>query len=270
MSLVICMVAPNGARRHKSDHQQIPFTAAELAQTAKSVLSAGATAMHLHVRDARGSHSLSVELYQAAINAIRKACGHDLFLQVTTEAAGVYKVDQQIKLVYQLKPQAVSLSVKELAAAKEQEISSLDSWMCAEQVLPQWIIYDENDLLQYRKWINDGVLAGKAYPVLFVLGNYSKKIIANIEMLAPFVKSSEIFTCWMVCAFGYTEQEIMKTVIAEGGHMRVGFENNLQRPDKEKVKDNAELVSISVASVREQGLSMATFEQTQKLLTPIW
>jgi len=270
MNPVICMVAPNGARRLKSDHQQIPFTAAELAQTAKSVVAAGATALHLHVRDAQGKHSLSAELYQAAINAIRDVCGNDIFLQVTTEAAGIYHVQQQIELVYQLQPQAVSLSVRELAAADEKDITSLDKWMHDQQVLPQWIIYDENDLQQYRQWLNKGVLCARAYPVLIVLGNYSKNIVADITMLEPFVDFTELFSSWMVCAFGYTEQGIMKDVIAKGGHMRVGFENNLQRPNKEQVKDNAELVTINVASVQAQSLTMASPEQTLQLLTPAW
>ena len=270
MNPVICMVAPNGARRLKSDHQQIPYTAAELAQTAKSVIAAGATALHLHVRDAEGKHSLSAKLYQTATDAIKDVCGNDIFLQVTTEAAGIYHVQQQIELVYQLKPQAVSLSVRELSVADEKDITSLDKWMHDQQVLPQWIIYDENDLQKYRHWLNKGVLCASAYPVLIVLGNYSKKIVADIGMLEPFVHSTELFSSWMVCAFGYTEQDIMKTVIAKGGHMRVGFENNLQRPDKEQVEDNAELVTLSVASVQKQGLSMASPKQTLQLLTPAW
>jgi len=275
------MVAPNGARRNKSDHQQLPMTAGELAQTAKSVVAAGATALHLHVRDADGKHSLDVDLYRQAITAIRDVCGQDLLLQVTTEAAGIYVVQQQIEMVYQLQPQAVSLSVRELAAATRHDISALDRWMREHRVLPQWILYSDADLQLYKNWLTEAVLCGSAYPVLFVLGNYGKKIIAEIDMLDPFIspelstpgsasRSTTIFSSWMVCAFGYNEQAIMKTVIAKGGHMRVGFENNIQRPDRMPVKDNAELVDNSVAAVKKQGMSMANVELTQQILTPLW
>lgn len=270
MSSVICMVAPNGARRTKVDHQQLPMTADELAQTAEAVVAAGATAMHLHVRDVDGKHSLSPKLYRAAIAAIRNVCGQSLLLQITTEAAGIYNVQQQIELVYQLQPQAVSLSIRELAVADNKDISSLDNWMREKKVLPQWILYSEKDLQQYRSWIKDGVLCGSAYPVLFVLGSYANNINAGVEMLKPFLASKQSVSNWMVCAFGYTEQQVMKTVIAKGGHMRVGFENNLWREDQQQVRDNAELVNLSMASIRAQGLTLATVEQTRQLLTPEW
>ena len=270
MKPVICMVAPNGARRTKSDHQAIPLTPDELAHTAQSVVAAGATALHLHVRDADGKHSLNVDLYRQAIDAIGNVCGQALLLQVTTEAAGIYEVQQQIELIYDLQPQAVSLSVRELAAATQQDISALDIWMRDHQVLPQWILYNENDLQQYKSWVKEGVLSGTAYPVLFVLGNYVKNIVAEVEMLDAFLPSMSSVSCWMVCAFGHTEQAVMKSVIANGGHMRVGFENNIWRLNHEQVKDNAELVSTALFSVGEQGLVSATGAQTRQLLTPQW
>jgi len=270
MHPVICMVAPNGARRSKSDHKQLPVTADELAHTAESITAAGATALHLHVRDAEGKHSLSIERYRKAIHAIRNRCGEHLLLQVTTESVGVYSVEQQMDLVYQLQPQAVSLSVRELARADQKAITALDSWMRDCHVLPQWILYSDDDLRQYQHWLRENVLCGRAYPVLIVLGNYSQQVNGDISMLQPFLTSTSLFSSWMVCVFGYSEQEVMKKVVTKGGHMRVGFENNLYRSDKTPVNDNAELVKTSVASVHEAGLSMATVEQTCQQLQPDW
>ena len=270
MNPVICMVAPNGARRIRSDHEQIPLDAEALARTASLSVKEGATAIHVHVRDDNGRHSLSVELYRQAIESIRRACGDDLFIQVTTESAGIYDVHQQIAMVYQLQPQAVSLSVTELARAEPDEISALDHWMHEKQILPQWIIYSEVDLQRYTEWLDNGVLCGSAYPVLFVLGSYRERIDADIDMLYPFLSSTDRVSSWMVCAFGFREQVIMKQVIGEGGHIRVGFENNLWLTDKVIAKDNAELVALNIASIREHDSSVATVEQTRRLLTPDW
>lgn len=270
MSSVICMVAPNGARRTRGEHPQIPLAANELANTAVAVANAGATAIHLHVRDSHGKHSLSCDRYKEAINAIRKQCAQELFLQVTTEAAGIYTVQQQIDLVYQLKPQGVSLSVREISRADTRDVSALDRWMRDAGVLPQWILYDVEDVKLYQQWVREGVLCGKAYPVLFVLGSYAKCIDAEAEMLEPFLQSMAMFSSWMVCAFGFREQEIMKSVVTNGGHMRVGFENNLLGPDRKPVKDNAALVASSVAMVTGQKKTMASCKQTRQLLTPDW
>ena len=54
----LIMVAPNGARKTKADHPALPITPAELAATASACLEAGAAAIHLHVRDRDGGHTL--------------------------------------------------------------------------------------------------------------------------------------------------------------------------------------------------------------------
>ena len=58
------MVAPNGARRTKADHQAIPVMIPETVETAKSCAAAGAGAMHLHVRDTEQRHVLDAGMYR--------------------------------------------------------------------------------------------------------------------------------------------------------------------------------------------------------------
>ena len=107
-------VAPNGARKQKVDHRALPITPAELAATAAECQDAGASMIHLHVRDDRGGHLLDAQAYRAATAAVRDAVGPDMIIQVTTEAVGIYSVDEQIAVVQELKPEAVSLAVREL------------------------------------------------------------------------------------------------------------------------------------------------------------
>ena len=107
-------VAPNGARRQKADHQALPITPAELAETAVECQDAGASMIHLHVRDDQGGHLLDAQAYRVATAAVRDAVGPDMIIQVTTEAVGIYSVDEQIAVVQELKPEAVSLAVREL------------------------------------------------------------------------------------------------------------------------------------------------------------
>ena len=78
-------VAPNGARKQKADHPALPLSSAELAETAMQCRDAGACMIHLHVRDARGRHSLDTDAYRQAITAVRDAVGPDMIIQITTE-----------------------------------------------------------------------------------------------------------------------------------------------------------------------------------------
>ncbi|HSK39616.1 MAG TPA: 3-keto-5-aminohexanoate cleavage protein, partial [Arenibaculum sp.] len=111
---VSIMVAPNGARRTRADHPALPMTAGELAAAAAACLDAGASMMHVHVRDRAGRHVLDAGLYRDAFAAIRAEVGDRLVLQATTEAVGRYAPAEQMALVEDLRPEAVSMAVREL------------------------------------------------------------------------------------------------------------------------------------------------------------
>jgi len=270
MKTVLCMAAPNGARRDKTDHPQLPLNPTELATTAAAVSSAGAGALHLHVRDEQGRHTLSAARYREALAAVRDLCGDRILVQVTTEAAGRFGVAQQIEMVYELKPDAVSLSVREMGRATPQEISKLDRWMRDERVLPQWIIYNVKDLAQYHAWLEEGVLCGTAYPLLFVLGSHSGDSPAKASVLQSAWDQLETASSWMVCAFGPQEQEIVARATGLGGHARVGFENNIWRPDGTLARDNVELVASTAGAIKALGFQPATARQARQVLTPQW
>ena len=111
--VVIC-VAPNGARRTRKDHPALPMTAAELGAEAAACVAAGASVMHLHVRNEQGSHSLDVDRYRAAIDSVHACTQGRLLVQVTTEAVGIYQPAQQMQVVKALRPAAASVAIREL------------------------------------------------------------------------------------------------------------------------------------------------------------
>ena len=67
-SLPKLMVAPNGSRRMKTDHESIPITIDEICTTAKACYNSGAEALHFHVRDNDGLHVLDAGLYKEAVS----------------------------------------------------------------------------------------------------------------------------------------------------------------------------------------------------------
>jgi len=264
---MVIMVAPNGARKTARDHAAIPLTPDELALTAEACLEAGACAMHLHVRDAEARHSLDPDRYRAALDAIHARVGDRLLLQVTTEAVGRYSAEEQIAVVRELVPDAVSLAVRELARAGEEAIAELDYWMCEQGVLPQWILYSAEDQALLHDWIRRDVLSARSYPVLFVLGQYKPPVDATPEMLQAFRKEKS----WMACAFGPAEGRIMQSVADLGGHARIGFENNLVGLDGRPAPDNASLVrALADALHAGKGRRPATAGEAREILMPRW
>src|SRR5256885_12538624 len=61
----------------------------------------------MHIRDAQGRHSLDVDGYREAWRVVREAVGTDMVVQITSEAAGVYRAPEQIAMVQALRPEAV-------------------------------------------------------------------------------------------------------------------------------------------------------------------
>ena len=88
------MVAPNGARKQKSDHPAVPVSISEVAQTALDCFQAGADSQHLHIRDTNGAHSLDPILYKEAISAITELAPN-MAIQITTESAGIFDTATQ-------------------------------------------------------------------------------------------------------------------------------------------------------------------------------
>ena len=264
----VIMTAPNGARKTKADHPELPITPTELGRTAAECREAGAAAIHLHVRDRDGRHSLDAAAYRAATQAVRAAVGEELIVQITTEAVGRYRPAEQMACVRAVRPEAVSLSVRELSAhdGGEAELAAFFQWIQSEKIHPQWILYDADDVRLFEAWRSRGVVPCRPAFLLFVLGRYGDAEIADPTMLMLFLRAFDPTDHWAVCAFGRTEYASALTAAALGGHSRVGFENNTELPDGGTARNNAVLVRYAADAAAIAGRSVADAQQARTFL----
>jgi len=269
MRPVILAVAPNGARKTKADHPALPITAEEIAATAAACRVAGAAMIHLHVRDPDGGHSLDAATYRDAIAAVGAAVGRDLVVQVTSEAVGIYGPEEQMAMVRELKPEAVSLAVREIVpdGAAEPAAAAFLAWLAAEGILPQFILYSDEDLRRFDDLVARGVVPGERQLVLFVLGRYTKDKTSEPKDLMPFLAANTRDHVWSVCAFGPRETACAVAAAALGGHARVGFENNLHLPDGSLAADNAALVAAVAEGLRAIGARPATADEARDIMS---
>lgn len=245
LSPAILTVAPNGARRVKTDHPAIPLTAGELAREAALCRDAGAAMIHAHVRRADGRHLLDADAYRDATTAIRRAAGPGMVVQITTEAAGLYQPAEQMRVVREVRPEAVSLAIRELVpdADHEVEASGFFAWMRQREIMAQVILYSPDDLVRYHDLKARGVLGVGVDFLLFVLGRYKADQQSRPADLLPFLTGIGALPPWSVCAFGWQEAACAQVALSLGGHARVGFENNLHLPDGSIAPGNAALVA---------------------------
>lgn len=242
---VAIAVAPNGGRRTQADHPALPLTPAELARVAAECRDAGAAMIHAHVRDRDGAHLLDAGAYRAAIAAIRAAVGENLVLQITSESLGRYRPEEQMAVVRAVRPEAVSLALRELAPdpAAEPVFAEFLLWLKRERVAPQIILYAPEEAVRLAEMRRRGLVPWDEIPVLHVLGRYVAGQTSLPADLLPFL-APEVprFRSWMACAFGRHEAACGLAAALLGGDVRVGFENNLHLPDGRVAGSNADLV----------------------------
>lgn len=263
------MCAPNGARKTRDDHPALPISPTELADCAESILAAGASMIHVHVRDDAGGHSLDVDRYRNAIGAIRRQVGEGLVIQATTEACGIYSAEQQMAMVKELKPEAASIALREICPDQEAESTAADfyAWMNAEKIMAQHILYSPEEVERFEALRSSGVIGDEKPFVLFVLGRYTTTLTGDVSELQSFINAASENTSWAVCCFGATESEAVASAAALGGHARVGFENNLLLPDGTRAGDNAALIRIAVDAGLNQSRTPASADDVRSMFS---
>ena len=268
-SPAILCVAPNGARRTRRDHPNLPVTPAELGRAAAESLEAGAAMIHLHVRDRNLAHTLDAGAYRAAIQAIRSRVGDELVIQVTTESCGLYGPEEQMRLVRELKPEAVSLSIREILPDPTFETQAAEflDWLRAEGIFGQFILFNADQVRFLTGLIHRGIVPHSDPCVLFVLGRHTPGQQSAPSDLDPLLEASPFREAWFLCAFGKHELACVDRALARGGHARIGFENNFYRPDGARAAGNAELVELAASRSLQQGRPAANARQARELFS---
>lgn len=239
------MVAPNGARLGKSDHAAIPITMAELIATARDCHASGAQGLHLHLRDGDGKHSLDAGRYREAVAELANAVPA-LAVQVTTEAVGIYSAEHQRHIALNSGTRLVSTSIREIMTGTEPEVAARFFHECADAgIALQIILYDLDDLELLKTVMPQVLFNAPSLQVLFVLGRYATNKNSSPADLEPFLNwkaRANWRPDWAVCAFGRGETDCLKKAHAEGGKLRVGFENSFFAADGTIARDNAQRV----------------------------
>lgn len=246
MSILI-MAAPNGARKTKADHPNLPITVAETVAAAAAAHKAGAGMLHAHVRDHDAAHSLDAHRYRDLLDQMAEECP-DMPCQITTEAVGKYSPQDQADCLRDVAPDFASIAIQELTGDQSQAAIDFASGVIRDagqqHTHIQYILYGPEDLSLLRQMRDHGQLGDAPLDALFVLGKYNPGFKSHPDELDPFLQHDlSLLRSWSVCAFGPLEFDVMVKAASKGGHARVGFENNLYLRDGTMATSTAELVA---------------------------
>lgn len=243
MEKLIITCAITGAETTKKQNPALPVTADEQAEAAYECWKAGASVIHLHIRDNQGKPSQSVELFKEVIDKIRSKC--PVIIQISTGGA-VGETIESRKKPLDLKPEMASLNMGSINFGDSvfqnlpQEIEVLSDYMNTMGVIPELEIYDYSMLEYSKKLISKGKLKAPHH-FQFVLGT-PQGMSGEARNLTWLVDGLPDGCTWAAAGIGRFQLPLAAQAITMGGHVRVGFEDNIYWSKGVLAESNAALV----------------------------
>lgn len=277
---LIITVAPTGGFQGKEANPNLPELPEEIADAVYEAWNEGASIVHVHARD-RQTRKLSgdPELLREIDQRIReKKC--DIILQHSTAPDFMPRLSQDRELrTIEMNPEMASLDItyprmltfggkETILITTLPEIEYGAKVFLEKKIKPELEIYS-GMLLEDVQYLIDKGLIEKPYSITFVMGmrrinrsytSYSPRILMQlVDALPP---DSE-FT---VMGIGTDELPAISQSILLGGHIRVGFEDNIYYKKGQLAKSNAELVARAVRIARELGCEIASPAEARRML----
>jgi len=249
-------VAPTGAESDKSDVPALPVTLDELVDTARACEAAGASMIHVHIRDDRAEPTLDPARLKDTVAALRDAT--DLVVQLST-GGSVHDPFEDRLAVLDAEPDACSLTCGTVNFGREVFLNpwpfmvELYQRTQEREIVPEFELFDLGHVTAMKRLLDK---YGPPYGghvhcdlVMGVPGGMPGTAAALVAAVADLPAEAT----WSATGIGRTSVTVAMAALAAGGHLRVGMEDTLTYGPGEPVRDNAQLVERAAALARLAG-----------------
>ena len=260
-----------GSRPTKDMNPAVPYTPEEIAEAAVECWRAGAAIVHIHVRDPQtGRPAFKIDLFKEAMERIRAQC--DMIINLTTSGlmlAGPDVIEQRLQTVA-LKPDLCSLDIGSMNFQDRAFINPPEWGEAAAKrmreygVKPEIEVFDTGHIYQALNCIQKGMFDAPAYFQLCM--NTRWGIEGTPENLLFMSSRLPEGSLWSVLGVGRSQLPMITMGVLLGGHIRVGFEDNIYLKKGVLAKNNAEMVEMAVDLVRRLQCDIATPDEARAIL----
>jgi 3-keto-5-aminohexanoate cleavage enzyme len=269
MEKLILTAAICGAEVTKEKNPAVPYTIDEIAREARAAYNAGASIIHLHVREDDGTPTQSLPRFKQAFEAIQKECPGIIIQPSTGGAVGMSNAERLTPL--KLQPEMATLDCgtinfggREIFTNSEDTVIEFAQIMQASHIKPEIEVFDRGMVQLAVRIQQMGYLDGSLHFNL-VLGT-PFGMPANLEdivYLAGCLPDGSTFTG---TGIGRHEFNVASAAIMLGGHVRVGFEDNVYLKKGVLARSNGELVEKVVRLANELGRDVARPDEARAIL----
>lgn len=267
MTPLIITAALTGAEVTREQQPHLPITPEEIGIAAAECAEAGASIVHVHGRLPDGRSTQSREVYAQILDEVKKRS--DVIVQVSTGGAVGMSAQERLQPVT-LKPEMATLSLGSVNFGDDvflnlpADILTFAQAMRELDVRAEFEIFDSGMLTTALKLLKKGVLQGPPH-FDFVLG--VPGAMAGTPESLMFLRSQlPEGATWTVAGIGQAQLPLATLAMVLGGHVRVGFEDNIYYRKGELATSNAQLVARVARIAHEYGRPVATPAQAREIL----
>jgi len=276
--------ALNGVLTDPKQHN-VPVSPQEMAAEARRAYDAGASVMHIHLRQqepgkghvASWDAKLSAEVQQA----IREACP-GVIINHTTGTIGPKDVEPALDCIRQTKPEIAACNAGSLNYLKTksdgswawkpilfdnpvEKVQAFIDVMNEAGSLPEFECFDVGIVRCVGMYREAGMYAGPLEYNL-VMG-VASGMPTDPDLLPLLLKLMKPDSSWSVTAIGRKEIWPLHQRTAElGGHLRTGLEDTFYLPDGSKATSNGQLIAQMASYARACGREVASPAEARQLL----
>ncbi|HEX6708509.1 MAG TPA: 3-keto-5-aminohexanoate cleavage protein [Albitalea sp.] len=267
----IITVAITGSLPKKKDNPGVPITVAEQIEATHEAFEAGATLVHLHVRNDDGSPSSAPERFADVLAGIRRHCP-GMITQVST--GGRSGAGRERGGMLSLKPDMASLATGSVNFPTRvyDNAPDLVDWLAGEMlahgIKPEVEAFDLSMIFQAVSLQKAGRIEGPLH-VQFVMG-VKNAMPVDREVFEFYVKTLHRLApdaTWTGAGIGRDQLTLARWSLELGGHCRTGMEDNVRLDRDTLAPSNAALVKQVADLCEEYGRSVATVAQARTLLS---
>jgi 3-keto-5-aminohexanoate cleavage enzyme len=265
---VVLTVAVTGADVFRENNPNIPYTTEEIATHAIDAAAAGATVVHLHVREDDGTPSGRPELFQDVIGRIR--AGSDLLTMVSTGGSNTMSIEDRTTGL-EADPDISGVESGSMNFGDDTFITppaagrGIVARARSKGIALEVEAFDVGHVVSAVRWLEEGVL-GEPLRINLVFG-VPGGIDASPESLAAMVRPLPPETFWTVTCVGRHHPRMLALALLNGAPgIRTGLEDAVYLSRGVLAPSNAALCEKAVELTRALGREVATQEQAPELL----
>ena len=269
MDKLILTCALTGAEVTKKVNPAVPYTLAEMAQSAKEAYEAGASILHIHAREDDGTPSFRKERFAEILSALRAACP-DAILQVTTGGALGMSREERLTPIA-LFPEMATLDCgtlnfggDDIFVNTENDIKHIGGVLEANGIFKELECFEKGHVDTVLRLLRQGFLHAPLH-FSFVLGVNGGMTGEERDFL--FLRDSlPAGATYSVAGIGRFEFSLAELAIVHGGHVRVGLEDNVYLEKGVLASGNGALVRKAAALAAKHGRGIATPQEARAIL----